>query len=147
MNDINPTNDVEPHAWPRRLLLGLQIPLAAAFLNFGIGLVAGRGDTEQTFDDIGAGQWLRVVCGLLYFSAAIGLLMRWLAGPAALGLVGMMIGAAVVEIAVIDGGSPVAPLVLMAMLSVVVWFRRDTITALPARLATVAATNPIRRRP
>jgi putative oxidoreductase len=147
MNDNNPTPAAQPRKWPRRLLFGLQVLLAATFLNFGIGLVTGSGDTVQTFDDIGAGQWLRVVCGLLYFSAAIGLLIRWLAGPAALGLVGMMLGAAVVEIAVIDGGSPVAPLVLMAMLSVVAWFRRDTITALPARLTTVAATNPIWRRP
>ena len=146
MNDNDPTLDAEPQAWPRRLLFGLQILLAAAFLNFGIGLVTGSGDTEQTFDDISAGQWLRVVCGLLYLSAAIGLLIRWLAGPAALGLVGMMLGAAVVEIAVIDGGSPVAPLVLMAMLSVVVWFRRDTITALPDRLSA-GATIPLRRRP
>jgi putative oxidoreductase len=147
MNGNNPTPDTQPRPWPRRLLFGLQVLLAAAFLNFGIGLVAGDGDTQQTFDDIGAGQWLRVVCGLLYLSAAIGLLVRWLAGPAALGLVAMMIGAAVVEIAVIDGGSPVAPLVLMAMLLVVAWFRRDTITALPDRLASVAATNPLRQRP
>ena len=49
----------------------------------------------------------------------------------------MMLGAAIVEIAVIDNGSPIAPLVLMAMLAVVVWFRRDTITTLPARLGGV----------
>lgn len=146
MND-NPAPAPVPRAWPRRLLFGLQILLAAAYLNFGVGLVTGDSETVQTFDDIGAGQWLRVVCGLLYLSAAIGLLTRWLAGPAALGLVAMMLGAAVVEIAVLDDGSPVAPLILMAMLSLVVWFRRDTITELPARLATVTATNPIRRRP
>jgi putative oxidoreductase len=143
MNDNNPA--AQPRAWPRRLLFGLQLLLAAIFIESGLTLVTGGGETVQTFDDIGAGQWLRVVAGLLDISAAIGLLIRWLAGPAALGLVGMMLGAVVVETAVIDG-SPVAPLVLMAAAAVVAWFRRDTITALPDRLGA-GATNPLRRRP
>lgn len=146
MNDDTLSPAAQPRVWPLRLLFGLQVLLAAVFMDSGIGLVTGSGRTVQTFDEIGAGQWLRVVCGLLDISAAIGLLIRWLAGPAALGLVGMMLGAAVVEITVIDDGSPVAPLVLMALAAVVAWFRRDTITALPDRLRP-GTTSPLRQRP
>jgi hypothetical protein len=145
MNDIQPTVATRSRVWPDRLLLGLQVLLALLFVTSGFTLVTGGGETVHTFDEVGAGQWLRVLCGLLDISAAIGLLIRWLAGPAAVGLVAMMIGAVIIEIAVIDGGSPIGPLVPMTAAAIVAWFRRDTITALPDQLRT-RATNPLRRR-
>jgi hypothetical protein len=145
MNETRPTVAARSRVWPDRLLLGLQVLLALLFVTSGWTLVTGGGETVQTFDDVGAGQWLRVVCGFLDISAAVGLLVRWLAGPAALGLVAMMLGAVVIEIAVIDSGSPVGPLIPMTAAAIVAWFRRETITTLP-ELLRASATNPLRRR-
>ena len=50
----------------------------------------------------GAGQWFRYLVGILELAGAIGLLIPRLAAPAALGLLGVMIGAFFTQLFVLD---------------------------------------------
>lgn len=109
---------------------GLQYLLAALFLFFGTRKLTGADVAVQTFSEIGAGQWFRYLVGLLEVSGAIGLLIPRLSGLAALGLAGVMTGAIAAEVLLIPDGSPVTPLVLLAMVATVAWFRRDRTIAL-----------------
>jgi putative oxidoreductase len=91
-------------------------------------------DTMVTlFDDIGAGQWLRYVVGVLELAAAVGLLVPWLAGAAALGLIGLMTGALITH-AVVLGGAPILEAVLLAAAATIVSARRAELRSLAARL-------------
>ena len=112
----------------------LQIALAAAFiLNFGPGKLLGSEQAVQTFADIGAGQWLRYLTGILEIAGGIGLLIPRLSGLAALGLVGVMSGAVLAEVLFLDA-DVVVPLILLIAVAAIAWFRRDRTLALLARL-------------
>ncbi|MEV2191814.1 DoxX family protein [Streptomyces phaeochromogenes] len=78
----------------------------------------------ELFADIGVGQWLRLVTGILEIVGGIGLLVPRLSGVAAHGLVGVMGGALVTEGFLVDG-SLVAPLVWQICAAIIAWFRRD----------------------
>jgi uncharacterized membrane protein YphA (DoxX/SURF4 family) len=107
----------------------VRILLAAEFFYSGYLLFTG-GSTVRTFDAIGVGQWLRYLTGVLEVAGAVGLLVARLAGLAALGLLGVMIGAAATEMFILDNGKPVIPLLLVVGCAVVAWFRRGSIKAL-----------------
>jgi uncharacterized membrane protein YphA (DoxX/SURF4 family) len=111
----------------------LQVLLAAEFFYSGFLLFSG-GSTVRTFDAIGVGQWLRYLTGVLEIAGAIGLLVPRLAGLAALGLAGVMVGATATEIFVLDNGNPVLPLALLVVSAAVAWFRRGSTMALLGRL-------------
>lgn len=88
--------------WVGQVLLGLQFAFGGA------AKLAGSQAMVDMFADIGAGQWLRILVGALEISAAVGLVIpRW-CGPAALGLVGLMAGAAFTN-AVVLSTSPLIP--------------------------------------
>jgi putative oxidoreductase len=80
-----------------------------------------------TFAELGAGQWLRYVTGTLEIAGAIGLLIPFFAAFAALGLMGVMVGATLSEAFVLEDGNPVAPAILFALAAIVAWYRRETI--------------------
>lgn len=80
------------------------------------------------FDAVGAGQWLRYVVGVLEVAGAIGLLIPRLCGLAALGLSGLMAGAAITNIFAL-GASPGIPLGYLLVAAVIAWFRRASIRA------------------
>ena len=107
----------------------LQILLAALFLFSGSAKLFGEAQAVQLFDDVGAGQWLRHLTGLLEVAGGIGLPIPRLCGLAALGLIAVMGGALVTDAFIVDGG-PFRPLVPMLGLAVVAWFRRDRTLAL-----------------
>ncbi len=65
----------------------------------------------EMFTDIGASAWLRPLVGACEVAGAVGLLVRRLTRAAALGLTGLMIGATVTNVAVLDT-SPVLTLLL-----------------------------------
>jgi putative oxidoreductase len=110
----------------------VQVLLAAYFVYSGY-LLFGD-DFVKKFDEIGFGQWLRYLTGVLEIAGAIGLLIPRLCGLAALGLVGVMVGAVGTELFLVARGDAMLPLVLMCVAAVVATFRWDTVTALLARV-------------
>lgn len=108
--------------------------LAAVFLSAGVRKWLGDDGMTATFAELGAGQWLRYVVGTLEIAGAIGLLIPFFAGVAALGLMGVMAGAALTEAFVLEDGNPVTPAILFVLAAAVAWYRRETILPVLARL-------------
>lgn len=126
--------DPEPARSPRSqaaMIVGwlLRIALALVFAGAGFSKLAGDPAMLQLFDDVGAGQWLRYVVGALELAGAVGLLVPRLCGLAAAGLVLLMIGATITNIAVL-GVSPAFTLLLLVLAAVVVWLRRRRLNPL-----------------
>lgn len=119
MSTSAPTRVRSTAAWSLQALLG------AVFLFTGGTKWAGGVAITETFDEIGAGQWLRYATGTAELLGAIALLYLPLAGLAAAALVGLMAGAAITQIAFVADGSPVTPLVLGLLAAAVAWLRRD----------------------
>lgn len=110
----------------------LQVLLAAAFLMAAAGKLGGTAQMVDLFDDVGAGQWLRYLTGSLELAGAIGLLVPRLAGLAALGLVGVMVGAVVTDLFVLEG-NPLPALSLLVVAAVIALGRRERTLALIGR--------------
>jgi putative oxidoreductase len=111
----------------------LQIGLVAQFALAGFSKVAGQQAMLDMFADIGAGQWLRVVTGLLEVAGAVGLLIPLLCGLAGLGLAGVMIGATITNIFILETNTTITIVLFLAAV-VVAWGRRDRTAALIAKL-------------
>ncbi len=78
------------------------------------------------FDDIGGGASLRITVAVLEIAGAVGLFIRPLRFLAALGLVGLLIGAAITNVVALHT-SPVLPLAYLlvaAAIAVVAWRSR-----------------------
>src|SRR5690348_1719982 len=92
-----------PSRAANRALWTAQI-LLFAFLLFASALpkLIGEANAIETFDEIGWGQWFRYFTGVVEAAGAIGLVIPRLAGAAATGLIGVMIGAALTQILVIE---------------------------------------------
>ncbi|MFP5071534.1 DoxX family protein [Pseudonocardia nantongensis] len=117
--------------WVLQILLGLFFVAASALPK-----LFGEATAVEIFTEIGAGQWLRYAIGLLELAGGIGLLLRRFAGPAATGLVLLMIGAALTQAFVLDGGLLVlTPIVLGLLCALIGYGRRDT----PVRLGAAGA--------
>ncbi|MET0134953.1 MAG: DoxX family protein [Kibdelosporangium sp.] len=106
----------------------LQLLLSAEFF-YSAYLAFTNAHAVQTFDAIGAGQWLRYATGILEAAGAVGLLIPALCGLAALGLAAVMVGAAATELFILPNGGPTTPLILLAACLIVAFFRRDRILA------------------
>jgi uncharacterized membrane protein len=89
------------------------------------------GDAQMVtmFDDIGAGQWLRLLVGVLEVAGGAGLLVPRLAGLAATGLVALMAGAVVTNVVVL-AIAPTVPLALGVLAATVAMNRRAQIVVL-----------------
>ena len=112
--------DTAPKPTPGRALnitlWVVQILLAALFAFAGINkLLALQPEVVEGFTRIGLGQWFRYLTGGLELAGAIGLLIPRLAGPAALGLAGVMVGAVFAHVLALP---PVALAVVPAVLFV-----------------------------
>lgn len=101
----------------------LQVVLAVQFVGAGALKLIGDQAMLDLFADIGAGQWLRYVVGVLELAGAVGLLIPRLAGLAALGLAALMVGATLTNLFVIDE-SPLLPLVILVIAGAIAWVRR-----------------------
>ncbi|BBG03656.1 MULTISPECIES: DoxX family protein [Pseudonocardia] len=109
--------------WVLQILLGLFFVIASAVPKF-----YGDPYAVAVFDEIGIGQWFRYLIGAFELAGGIGLLTRRFAGPAAAGLVLLMIGAAVVQAAVLHGGLLVlTPIVLGLLAAAIAFGRRETL--------------------
>lgn len=106
-----------------------QIVLAVQFAAAGTLKLAGNPAMVDMFATIGAGQWLRYLIGVLELAGAVGVLLRQLRGPAALGLAALMLGATVTNVAVLDQ-PPWLPLLLLALSTCVAVAHRAETTAL-----------------
>ena len=109
----------------------LQIALALQFLKNGYALFTD--DFVKKFDDIGFGQWFRYFTGVLEIGTAIGLLIPRVCGIAALGLAGIMGGAALTEFFLVTNGGlddAAMPLLFMVWALVIAAYRREQIFGL-----------------
>jgi uncharacterized membrane protein YphA (DoxX/SURF4 family) len=103
----------------------MQVLLAAAFLFFGATKYAGGEAITASFEQIGAGQWLRYATGTTEILGGLALLYLPLAGLAAAALAAQMVGAAAAQFAFVEDGSAVVPIVLGIVALVIAWLRRD----------------------
>ena len=106
-----------------RLLVEVtEVTLAAVFFLVGGAKLVGRHDMIVLFHDIGIGQWLRYVTGVLEVSGAALLLVPLLSGPSAVALGGIMIAATLIELFVLHR-PPVAALACLSGHTFVAWAR------------------------
>ena len=113
--------------WTLQVLLGVMFIVGS-----GAPKLFGEAYAVQIFEDLGTGQWLRVVVGLLEVAGGIGLLVPRLAGLAASCLVALMVGATVAQLFFLSEGFWYTPVILGVLLGVVAWVRR---TEIPETLA------------
>lgn len=114
--------------WTLQVLLGLMFIVGS-----GAPKLFGEAYAVQIFEDLGTGQWLRVVVGLLEVAGGIGLLVPRLAGLAASCLVALMVGATVAQLFFLSEGFWFTPVILGVLLGVVAWVRRAEIPETFAR--------------
>lgn len=113
---------------PRRrgvtiLLWTVQVLLAATFVAVAVPRLAGTPATVDTFDQIGLGQWLRYLTGAIELAGGIGLLIPRLAGAAALGLSGVMVGATITNFLVLTPAMAALTIVLGVASALIAWAR------------------------
>lgn len=106
----------------------VQIALAVQFIAAGTTKLLGEAQMVTMFDDIGAGQWFRLLIGVLEVAGAIGLLVPRLAGLAATGLAALMAGAVVTNVAVL-AIAPTVPLAFGVLAAAVAITRRTQIVS------------------
>lgn len=121
---------VDRTLWTVQILIGVFFVVASAVPKF-----IGDAYAVEIFNQIGAGQWFRYLVGALELAGGIGLMVPRLVGPAAVGLMGLMIGAAYTQAVVLDAAIMVTtPAILFTVLAVVAYGRRESIAAwLPRR--------------
>ncbi|TDC58343.1 DoxX family protein [Actinomadura sp. GC306] len=109
----------------RKVLWGLQIFLAV-FLFFASALpkFAGEATAVETFDLIGWGQWFRYVTGTVEAAGAVALVVPRLAGLAGIALIGLMAGAALTQILVLEPAWALMPAAYAVVFAAVAWDRR-----------------------
>lgn len=108
----------------------VRILLAVAFVSAGGMKLAGVPQFVAMFDQIGLGQWFRLLTGALEVTGGLLVLIPRTAVWGALLLACVMAGAIVTHLTVI-GGNPMPALVLLALAAAVLWVRRARLTAIP----------------
>jgi putative oxidoreductase len=118
-----------------RTLWVLQVVLGVFFIVASAGpKLLGEDNTVQSFEDMGAATWFRYFIGLVELAGGVGLLVPRLAGLAAAGLALLMVGAAITQAFIVDGGALVfTPLVLFVLFVFIAWGRRASIGQLYRR--------------
>jgi putative oxidoreductase len=111
----------------------VQGVLAAAFFAAAGAKLAGVPYMVQLYDQIGLGQWFRVVTGLVEVIGALALVVPGLTSLGGLLLSFTMICAAVTCVFVLHT-SPVPAIVMGALNALVVYLRRDELMALIRRV-------------
>jgi putative oxidoreductase len=124
---------IESRKAPRRIgSWALQGLLAAVFFAAGGAKLAGTPFMVHLFDQIGIGQWFRIVTGVVEIIGAVALLYPGLASIGGLWLGGTMVGAVAAHL--ILHSSPLPAAILGALNAVIVYLRRDELRALAARV-------------
>jgi hypothetical protein len=110
---------IDVFLWTMQVLLAAYFVYSAALL-FGDSMVG-------KFTEIGSGQWLRYLTGVLELAGAIGLVIPFLSGLAGLGLTGVMAGAVGTELFLVANGDAYLPAVLGGLALVVTVARWNTV--------------------
>ncbi len=126
------TRSVRRIAVPLVVLQGLRFAMIAVFVGGGLMKLAGAEVMVRLFADIGVGQWLRSVVGLMELVGGTLLLVPAWSGLAALGLIVMMIGAAMAELLIIRR-PPIAAAVCAVALMIIALGAFDEAGTLPWR--------------
>lgn len=98
-----------------RILLGLFLIVASALPK-----LFGETYAVQIFDQIGAGDWFRYFIGVVELAGGIGLLVPALAGPAAVGVILLMVGAGITQVWVLDQPAFVVTPIIIGVLAAVI---------------------------
>lgn len=114
------------------LLWILQVSAGGMFLMSGLMKLTGAEEMVALFDAIGIGQWFRYATGAVQIVGAILLLVPSLSGVGAVVLAAVMVGAILTHLFVI-GGSFLVPVVLLTVLAIVAYGRRERTQRLLAR--------------
>ncbi|SMF29178.1 DoxX family protein [Streptomyces sp. Amel2xC10] len=112
---------------PARIALRSVQVLLALFFAFASALpkLVAHPSAAESFERIGWGSGGMYVVGVLELAGAIALLVPVLQSVAATALVGLMVGAFVVQVTVFDGENAATPLVLLVPLALIAWARRS----------------------
>lgn len=105
----------------------LWIGQGVLFLQFAVGgtlKLIGHESMTTMFDDIGAGDGLRILVGVLELLGAVSMLVRPVTAAGAIGLVMLLIGASITNVTVLHT-SPAMPIVLLVLAAAVAWGRRS----------------------
>ncbi len=113
-----------------RLVWSLRILLAVIFLLTAIPKLAAVPVSVSMFHQIGLGLWFMYFVGAVELAGAVGLLVPRLAGVAAVGLCADMLGASIVNVAILHSGAVVLTVVLFAVCGFVALSHRSTISTL-----------------
>ncbi len=102
----------------------LQLAAAAMLAMAGLAKLSSDPAMVGLYDAIGVGQWFRYLTGILEVAGALLLVVPRFAGLGALIVAPVMLGAVLVHLFVV-GGSPVVPLVLLVVLAIIAYARRE----------------------
>jgi putative oxidoreductase len=111
----------------------LQGIVAAAFLAAGLAKLAGAPFMVGIFEQIGIGQWFRIVTGVVEVTGAVALLVPGFASIGALWLGGTMVFAVATHLFVLHT-SPAAAIVLGLLNTAIIYLRRDELVDLLGRI-------------
>lgn len=116
----------------------LQALLALVFLGAGLGKLTGSKPMVDMFEELGAGQWLRYVVGLLEVAAAVGLLIPLLAAFTAACCALLLVCAVIASLTVLDD-SPLFPLGALVVAIAIIALRRHDLVTLRQRIRPSSA--------
>ena len=119
----------------------VQILLAAAFLAAGGAKLAGAQIMVQLFDQIGFGQWFRLVTGGVEVVGALALLIPGFAVIGAAWLGFTMLCAVLTHLFLLHT-SPAPAVVLLAVNLLAIWLRREELTAAAAKIEFALERRP-----
>ena len=128
MRNLRTTSDILPAPVATRgraltiTLWVLQVLVTLQFAGGGWLKLSGAPVMVDMFATIGAGQWFRLLVGALEIAGAIGLLIPQIAGLAALGLSGLMVGAIATNLFILNA-DPWLPIGLLLMSALIAWGR------------------------
>ncbi|MEV6316658.1 DoxX family protein [Streptomyces sp. NPDC051776] len=122
---------------PRRAgiaLRVLEIATAAFFVLGAAPKLTAQNPVKETFDKIGFGDWFLYLVGGLELAGAVALLIPALTGLAALAFLGLLTGATVTHIVVLEGEGVLVPVVAAVPVAFIAWMRRERTAELLRRV-------------
>ena len=134
MSTSNSTLATAPTGRFKVISWGLRILAAVVFLAAGSAKLAGVPMMVGIFDQIGIGQWFRVVTGLVEVAGAIAIIVPASAAFGGLLLAATMFFGLLTHLFVI-GGNPVPAIVLLVITAAVAWLHRADITTTLGRFS------------